>query len=760
MPEEKNNHLQTGALHRNGASKKLQYLSREEVRTMEKDMARLREKEAELARERMAKIKTVEEAKREQERIEQSRKMAEERRGREEEAKRRERELERLKTERAASAASDVTAAAEKGEKEKELLSARLREAQLKEEEARRKFIEKVSAKAEGRTVEEKPYVPPVPPALPTTPVRPAVPPVQPAAPTLPTPKKPFKFPTIRLPKIRLPKISGYFPSKPSIFKKIWIKVIVSLFVLIILAVLSTFWYWYLAIRPAVSPPAQPPAPELISEEHEITPKFLKSGYYLPDTPRTIDTIIIHSGFNAPDSDPYNLEGIIQLYKKAVVATHYLINRDGAIYRLAPDEAIAFHAGAGIMPDGRKGINDFSIGISLAYGETESPNDVQYQSLAWLIKELGGKYNITWDNILGYKDVLPSKTTPWNFDWEKLRLLLSKNLTLEEKIGQLLMVGFDGTVLTPELENFIKTVRPSGVLLFKKNITEPSQIKKLLQGLQEISLRETGLPLFAAIDQEGGAVSRINFAEEKTGQYEIENADQAYKTGLERGRELRELGINLNLAPVLDITKDGDFLHNRSFQKEKPEEVGILAKALISGQKTAGILTAIKHFPGYGGIPFNPEEKLATLTDAPQISNFKKSMEAAPELVMLASVIYSSIDSNLPITFSPRGIAFLKENLGENPIVITDDLAQKSFSNNFQLKEVATLPIKAGADMLLFTDLKSGIKAASELKRAVKTGEIPENVINEAVSRVIQIKQGICAYDCGKVVENTPNSRN
>ena len=559
-----------------------------------------------------------------------------------------------------------------------------------------------------------------------------------------------------------MPKIQGYFPKGLSILEKIWIRVIISIFVVAVLATVATFWYWYLAIRPQAlapePPPAPAPAPEPITkEELKITQKFLSAGYHFPSSPRVVDTIIIHSGFNAPDSDPYNLESIIQQYQIAKVATHYLIGRDGAVYQLAPDYAVAYHAGVGVMPDGRGGINNFSLGISLVYQESESPNDAQYQSLARLIENLQEKYNIPQENILGYKDVAGGKTTPWNFDWDKLKLLLSfapispplvrggtefilDNLTLDQKIGQLFIIGFEGTVMTPALENLIRTARPGGVLLFKKNIVGPSQIKELLKAFQKISWKETGLPLFVAIDQEGGAVSRIDFAQEKTGQPEVKTANQAYEVGLIRGRELKELGVNLNLAPVLDATQPTDFLHERSFQKT-PEEIGSLAEAMVLGQKTAGILTAIKHFLGYGGIVPNPEENLNILAHMPQISQFQKAMEANPALIMVASVIYPIIEDNLPFALSKNGIAFLKNKLGDSSLIMTDDLSQGIFSKNFSLEERVVMPLTAGVDILLFSSWDTRISGIAK--------NVPEELIDKVVLKIIKLKQDVCLNGCG-----------
>lgn len=312
--------------------------------------------------------------------------------------------------------------------------------------------------------------------------------------------------------------------------------------------------------------------------------------------------------------------------------------------------------------------------------------------------------------------------------------------TIEEKIGQLFIVGFEGKTITPQLEEFFKKYKPGGVLLLSKNIETKDQLKNLISGLQELSLRETGLPLFVAVDQEGEPISRIGFLEEKTSQSEITTTTEAFQIGQNRGRELKELGINLNLAPVLDDMKSGDFYFNRAFQKP-PEVAGELAKSLILGQKEARVLTAIKHFPGYVDVPFNPESQLATIA-LPEISQFKKAMEAGPELVMVSNVVYKEIDPSLPFAFSSQGIQFLKDNLGSEILIISDDLAQNSLLKNFSLKEIVAKPIQAGVDILIFSGWRTPVEQGLDIfLGTVKNKEISETRINEAVSKITQLKQ-------------------
>lgn len=309
------------------------------------------------------------------------------------------------------------------------------------------------------------------------------------------------------------------------------------------------------------------------------------------------------------------------------------------------------------------------------------------------------------------------------------------------EIGQMLIIGFEGKTITPELEDIFKKYRPGGVLLLAKNIENEIQLKNLTESLQALSLKETGFPLFIAVDQEGGEISRIGFLQEKTAQSEIENPEAAYQIGLERGLELKELGINLNLAPVLDITEEKDFLFERSF-KRSAEETGELAESLILGQKTAGILSSLKHFPGYGGILFNPEEKLATKENIPEISQFKKAIDANPELVMVSNVIYREIDPSLPFAFSFSSIQFLKNNLNSEILIVSDDLAQNYLLENFSLKDLFARPISAGVDLLIFSGWEADIEDSLNIFfNSFRRGELSRGKIEEAVLRIINLKQ-------------------
>jgi len=155
----------------------------------------------------------------------------------------------------------------------------------------------------------------------------------------------------------------------------------------------------------------------------KIVDRFVSWGYEIPSTTCSIDTIIIHSSYDALGLDPYSVEGVIREYKIYGVAPHYLIDRSGTIFRLVKEENIAYHAGEGKMPDGRTNINSFSIGIELISTKTVGPNEVQYSSLVKLVKFLKSKYKIKY--ILGHNEISSErKTDPWNFDWQRFNEML------------------------------------------------------------------------------------------------------------------------------------------------------------------------------------------------------------------------------------------------------------------------------------------------------------------------------------------------
>lgn len=151
-----------------------------------------------------------------------------------------------------------------------------------------------------------------------------------------------------------------------------------------------------------------------------IQDRLITFGHRTPSSPRSIDTVVLHSSYNASGGDVYNLEKIIGQYEQYGVGAHYIIDRSGAVYRLVEENEIAYHAGESKMPDGRKNVNDFSIGIELVATEESGYTEKQYTAVNNLIADIKTRHTIK--DIVGHGDVAPKrKTDPWKFDWKKLK---------------------------------------------------------------------------------------------------------------------------------------------------------------------------------------------------------------------------------------------------------------------------------------------------------------------------------------------------
>lgn len=150
-----------------------------------------------------------------------------------------------------------------------------------------------------------------------------------------------------------------------------------------------------------------------------VRDRLVNFGFAVPRRPRTIDTIILHSSYDALGDDPYSISGIIKEYGDAGVAAHYLIGRNGTIYRLVKEENVAYHAGVSKVPDGRTDVNGFSIGIEMVNTLEGKFTDEQYAAVKRLIKDIKSRRVIKY--VLGHDDIAPDrKTDPWNFDWKRL----------------------------------------------------------------------------------------------------------------------------------------------------------------------------------------------------------------------------------------------------------------------------------------------------------------------------------------------------
>ncbi len=327
-------------------------------------------------------------------------------------------------------------------------------------------------------------------------------------------------------------------------------------------------------------------------------------------------------------------------------------------------------------------------------------------------------------------------------------------MTLDEKVGQLFIVGFPNTSMDKELEQFIATYKPGSFLLFKRNVQSLKQIRSLNATLYQTAYKSSKLPPLIAIDQEGGAVSRLPIEPAQPNALAIGQTQSpllAEEMGYQTGLFLREVGFNMNLAPVLDVANpfSASFIGVRSFGSD-PELVKDLGVAYSKGLMRSKVVPTAKHFPGTGDLKADPHTTI--VKNVASISELKKKdlvpFEGYSSLgnniaVMLSHSIYPSLDSSRePASFSSKiSTNLLRDDLKYKGLVVTDDLQMKGSKQLLRPEMAALKAIKAGADIVMLTwSFADQEKAIRTVKKAVQEKEITEKELHAKLHRILVVK--------------------
>lgn len=339
---------------------------------------------------------------------------------------------------------------------------------------------------------------------------------------------------------------------------------------------------------------------------------------------------------------------------------------------------------------------------------------------------------------------------------------------LKSKVGKLLMIGFNGLEPDDHLKRMMKEYQVGGVILFRRNVAGANQVKELTNAIRRIA-EEAGYsyPPLISLDQEGGMVNRItdgvvlspgNMAIAAT-----RDENQAREAGYIVGRELRSLGINMNLAPVLDIVRNSEnHLGTRPFG-EDPELVGKMGREYSRGLAESGVAPVGKHFLGYGGSITDPHEKLPlnplTRKDLlPAMEPFKIARDSLGA-VMSAHIVLEEIDS-YPATLSRKILTgMLREEIGFSGPVITDCLEMGAIQDEFGTGDASIKSISAGADMLIVSHHeKEQVEAINSLKEAIEDKNIPAASVSKSINAIEVLSRELVKneesdYDSGKDFE-------
>lgn len=357
-----------------------------------------------------------------------------------------------------------------------------------------------------------------------------------------------------------------------------------------------------------------------------------------------------------------------------------------------------------------------------------------------------------------------------------------EKMTLEEKIGQMMIASFriwqdeatsektNVTELNDAIRACIERNRFGGTILFAENFKTAEQTYRLTRDIQASNQKGSSIPLFICADQEGGHVVRIGFGTTGIGNMALAatgDKDSARQMAEIYGKELRALGINVDFAPVIDVNNDptNPVIGVRSFSDD-PETVARFGLGYMAGLDDEGVISTLKHFPGHGdtntdshtGFPLinKTYEELKEFELAP----YKAAIANGAEMIMTAHIQYPKIEKEtyvsastgnkvyLPATMSRTVLTdILRRDMGFEGVIVTDALDMRAITDNFAFEDVICKTVNAGADMLILPIVTSAdlfkltdgvVKLTSDL---VKAGKISESTIDEAVTRILKLKE-------------------
>ena len=343
-----------------------------------------------------------------------------------------------------------------------------------------------------------------------------------------------------------------------------------------------------------------------------------------------------------------------------------------------------------------------------------------------------------------YESVAQSELSPE----EKVDKLVA-NMSDADKVGQLLMIGIHGKTLNDDAKFMLNEYRVGGIILFDRNMESKDQVKSLITDINKTGKSAGLTPLFIGIDQEGGAVARMEDQlikvppAEELGKEPIE---QAVSLAKQSGTELKDLGFNINFAPVADL----GLTYGRSFSTN-PDDVVRYASAVGKAYDEAGLWYSYKHFPGIGKTDVDlhadtsvvPVSKETLLNEDTKVFvDLIKQSKPNTYAIMVSHAMYPQIDLDHPSSLSKAIITdWLRKDMGYNGVVVTDDMDMGALAKHYTFGDMAVQSILAGSDILLVChEYEHMQEAYNGLMKAVKDGRISKERLDESVKRILLMK--------------------
>lgn len=329
-----------------------------------------------------------------------------------------------------------------------------------------------------------------------------------------------------------------------------------------------------------------------------------------------------------------------------------------------------------------------------------------------------------------------------------------KDLSLEEKIGQMLIIRMYGNKVTDTLKNMIEKYKIGGVILYSKNYNTYSEMISIINEIKKINRMANNVPIFISIDQEGGRVNRMpsefkNLKSAKT-LADKNNIDIIKEAGHITAKMLEESGFNLNFAPVLDIQRfdDNHAIGNRCYGKNE-EEVIKNGIEIMKQMQEGGVIPVIKHFPGHGATQRDSHfllpkiDKSMKNLEKEDILPFDYAIREGADAIMVGHLMLPDVDTENPASLSNIIIQkYLRDKYKFNGLIMTDDLKMRAIKYIYGYKEATMRAIKAGNDIIMIGSSYSTIKSIiKKIKKQIKDNKINIKDINKSIDRIISIKE-------------------
>ncbi len=337
---------------------------------------------------------------------------------------------------------------------------------------------------------------------------------------------------------------------------------------------------------------------------------------------------------------------------------------------------------------------------------------------------------------------------------EKIQQIMA-SMSLDQKLGQLIVVEYLGNNYQNSLQYMISQQFVGGFMYQESNhnFDSPYNVASQVSALSQQTMRDAHIPLLIATDQEGGLVNRLykfhGYLPSAADMAATGNPQVPLDQGSQQAKWMLELGINADLAPVVDVhTVDPPVLASRMFGST-PQTVATYAGAFLDGLQTHGVMGTLKHFPGLGAITSDPHTGLPTVNrsmaqlNSIDLAPYKLLIQKNhPAMIMSTDVLMPAIDPNLPAELSPRAInGILRQQLGYDGVVITDGLYMGGIADKWSLGQASVLSIIAGNDIIEgpYTPQLVG-SVISAFKQAIQQGKLTMARVNQAVERILLMK--------------------